>query len=391
MRLATLGAWVAPVLVGAACALSCGVRDDEGASHEPLTRVCPAAVVEGIDVSSYQGEVAFDAVASAGRGFAFVKATQGTYHVQSTLAATWQHARAAGVLRGAYHFFDPTEDGVTQANAFLAAVDAAGGMVPGDLPPMLDLECPTAAKESAAAANCLYAGASGWVPLAALRARVFDWMRVVEAAVGRKPIVYSYASWFDAVGFTDAALRGHPLFVASIASCPSVPAPWSAPTFWQYSFAGTVPGVRGDVDLDRFVGTPAQLRLLTLPVPNAPSNDGADAGDAGAASTPAYDAGTSSSATSPPPTMAAPSAVVPAADGNLEGGGDGCNVHSNSGAPSERSTAFALLMAISLAVGSIARRRHRVSCSHEAGTIVAKHRARFDAGSRSRVRHAPRP
>jgi lysozyme len=77
--------------------------------------------------------------ASSGKGFAILKATQGTSYTDSDFAENWAALKSAGVVRGAYHFFDATVSGVDQANYFLQVV---GTIEPGDLPPTLDIECP---------------------------------------------------------------------------------------------------------------------------------------------------------------------------------------------------------------------------------------------------------
>jgi lysozyme len=210
-------------------------------------------------------------VAASGRQFAFIKATQGDYNKQSTFAANWANAGAAGLLRSAYHFFDPTIDGVAQANWFLAT--AGSGMGSNDLPPMLDIECPISASQSTSTSsgpNCEYTGNSGWVATATMQARIFDWLSTVEAATGRKPIIYSYPSWFPDVMFSDARLTAYPLFIATYSTCASVPAPWTSAVFWQYSASATVPGIAGNVDVDRFFGSAGDLQTWNAgPPPDA--------------------------------------------------------------------------------------------------------------------------
>ncbi len=97
-------------------------------------------------------------MADAGRRFAFIKATQGDYNTQTKFRANWESSHAAGMLRSPYHFFDATIDGVTQANHFLSVLADAGGLQPGDPPPMLDAECPTSSVEVSAEASCEYSG-----------------------------------------------------------------------------------------------------------------------------------------------------------------------------------------------------------------------------------------
>src|SRR5258708_342749 len=220
----------------------------------PFPEQCPTQTVEGVDVFAGTGTVDWTKVAQSGRAFAFVKATQGNYNKQSTFAADWSGTKAAGVLRSAYHFFDPTIDGAAQASWFLAELGAAGGMQRGDLPAMLDIECPTSASQAQASPNCEYTGDSGWAPSATIVQRVFDWLAAVEQATGRPPIVYSYPSWFGDVAVTDARLASYPLFIATYAAGADVPAPWTAATVWQDSATGRVPGIGGPGGGDPLVG-----------------------------------------------------------------------------------------------------------------------------------------
>ncbi len=258
---------------------ACGRPDDgdpAGFVTEAYTTECPPATVEGVDVYDGQGNIDWAQVKAAGRQFAIMKATQGDYNHQATFAANWKNARAAGVLRSPYHFFDPSKDGVTQANLFLADLEQAGGLLPGDLPPMLDIECPVSSNQTTANAQdnvgCEYctskvnghcvAGDSGWAPPATMYQRMWDWIHTVEAATGRKPMLYSYPAWFADVGFTDKNLAQYPLFIATLGNCAAVPAPWTSAVVWQYSWTGTVAGIPKQVDLDRFMGTLADLQAF---------------------------------------------------------------------------------------------------------------------------------
>jgi lysozyme len=242
------------ILLLASLLAGCGGTPSTAELDEANTQQCPSQVVEGLDVYAGDGTVDWTKVKGAGREFAFIKATQGNYNRQSTFAADWSGAAAAGVLRSAYHFFDATIDGTAQAQWFLSEIAAAGGMTAKDLPPMLDIECPTSSVQASAQANCEYAGNSGWAPPATVAQRAFDWLATVEQATGRKPIIYSYPAWFADAGFTDAKLAGYPLFIATYGPCASVPAPWTSAVFWQYSATGSVPGVTAAADEDRFFG-----------------------------------------------------------------------------------------------------------------------------------------
>jgi lysozyme len=218
------------------------------------------SVVEGVDVFDGTGTVDWTQLAGAGRQFAFIKVSQGNYNAQSRFATNWSGAEAAGLLRSPYHFFDPSVDGTAQAQWFLDHLQAGGGLTDADLPPMLDMECPTDATQSKASPNCEHSGDSGWADPATITQRAMDWLITVEQATGRKPIIYSYVSWFASLQQTDPIYATYPLFIASLNSCATVPAPWTAATFWQYSQTGTVPGIAGVSDDDRFFGDATALQ-----------------------------------------------------------------------------------------------------------------------------------
>ncbi len=266
--------FAAMVVLVAACT-SASPPERVGEIEQGLTK-CADQSVEGLDVYAGTGAIDWAQVHDSGRGFAFIKATQGDYNMQSTFVANWGNSLANGVRRSAYHFFDGTIDGVAQAQAFLAEVELGGGMQVGDLPAMLDIECPTSSTQANAQANCEHAGDSGWVASATLQQRIFDWLDTVKAATGRAPIIYSYPSWFAAVGLTDARLADYPLFIASYNSCATIPQPWTDAVFWQYSATGTVPGVTGNADVDRFFGSAADLDGFTIQPPVAMADAGVD-------------------------------------------------------------------------------------------------------------------
>lgn len=217
---------------------------------------CIGPVVEGIDVSDAQGSVSWSAVKADGIDFAYMKATQGTYNTNWTFGPNWSGSKSAGVARGAYHFFDPTEDGVAQANYFL---DAMGPLQPGDLPPALDLECPDGDN------RCLgWAGGTGWEPGGTIAARAQDWLDTVEAATGVKPVVYTFYSYLSSNGVSGNGFGDQPLWIAawSHGSCFNVPGPWTGARLWQWADDGNVGGEF--VDRDRFLGTQADLDAFSF-------------------------------------------------------------------------------------------------------------------------------
>lgn len=183
--------------------------------------------VRGVDVSHHQGRVDWDAVDV---DFAYLKATEGGDFTDTRFEENWAGAR--GVARGPYHFFTFCTPGRAQAEHFL-------GTIPGDaeLPPAVDVEF---------AGNC-----TSWDDLDDVRSELEEFVRIVEEATGREPVLYVTRRSFDEVvrGVVDAK----PLWLREVVRHPSKEE-FPALTFWQYAGNGRVDGIGGLVDLDVFVG-----------------------------------------------------------------------------------------------------------------------------------------
>ena len=257
-------------------------------------RVCPTGpVVEGIDVSVYQGTIDWTKVKAAGIQFAYIRVSDGTGSHDSKFAANWANARAAGVLRGVYQFFREDEDPIAQADLLL---DAMGALEADDLPPAIDVESVD--------------GASG----ATIVANVKTWMDRIAAGSGRRAIIYTGRPFWDSNTGSSTAVNDHTLWIPNWGvTCPSISAAWSDWGFWQYSSMGMISGISGAVDLDRFNGdrdallafaaasadTPSRPDAGTTPPDAPPSPSSPDAAPATQPDAPTqrvYEAGTVSGA-----------------------------------------------------------------------------------------------
>jgi lysozyme len=189
---------------------------------------------QGLDVSSYQGQ--FNWSGATGLTFGIYRLTQGLgAHTNSPDPdAPWNNTqiKAKGLIRGAYHFFDPTLSGAAQAEYFVSQHSVVG-LGDGD---MLWLDNETA-------------GASP----AAVSAGALAFMTELDKLRPNNPRgVYSFISFITAGNC--AGLEKWPLWLAHpSASAPAAPAPWAKWTFWQW-------GLRNGVDTDAFNGTPAELK-----------------------------------------------------------------------------------------------------------------------------------
>lgn len=197
--------------------------------------------VRGVDVSKYQGTIDFTKIKAAGTTYVFVKATEGITGVDPDYARNVAAARAAGLAVGSYHFYETDDDPSAQFGNFKQHADVK----PGDLPPVIDIEVL----------------ASNSRPDLADDLKSF--LAQIEQAYGVKPILYSGVSFANEYLTSFGA---YPLWVAEYTSAPApkVPTGWTTWTFWQYSQSGSVEGISGAVDMDRFNGTPTQFDALRI-------------------------------------------------------------------------------------------------------------------------------
>ena len=232
---------LAVAVLGLALA-SCSASLDRLGDTKPHPGVAAAHAlpIHGIDVSKYQKRIDWASVASAGKRFAYIKATEGGDHVDERFLENWVGAQRAGLQRGAYHFMfwcRPAED---QANWFKQVVprDATA------LPPVLDLEWNPDSKKCPRG-----------VSRAKALAMIHVMLREMEAHTGKRPIIYTDPRFHREV--LHGEFQNYPHWIRSTAAEPQVKYGDRTWTMWQYTATGRVPGVTGDVDRNAFYGTEA--------------------------------------------------------------------------------------------------------------------------------------
>jgi lysozyme len=200
---------------------------------------------KGIDVSKFQGNVNWQKVKNAGVSFGFARAIDdktGTT-ADPKFDRNWQGMKDNGILRGAYYFLRPNRNMKRAAELFVSIVGELGE---GDLPPVLDVE----SADGASAAHILD--------------DIEEWMTIVEKELKREIIIYTFRPfWEKTLGntkrFTDRAL-----WIAHFTSAaqPNFPGVFPRYSFWQFTEKGSISGVTGNVDLDRFNGSMKGLRAF---------------------------------------------------------------------------------------------------------------------------------
>jgi len=190
--------------------------------------------VRGIDVSSYQGSIDWDTLADQGIAFAFIKATEGSSHVDKNFEYNWENAGKTDLRIGAYHFLSFDSSGEAQAENFISAVQKTRDM----LPPVIDIE--------------MYGRYSYDPPDAeTVHTIINDFAEKIEAEYGMKPVIYTtpaiyekyISSWYDYDLWCSDLEMEQPL---------SDGTEW---TFCQYSFSGRLEGHSGNIDLDVYKGS----------------------------------------------------------------------------------------------------------------------------------------
>ncbi|RKN05193.1 GH25 family lysozyme [Streptomyces radicis] len=208
--------------------------------------------VQGIDVSHWQGSINWGSVRGFGIQFAWMKATEGTSFRDSSFNTNYPAAHAAGVIRGAYHFARPNvSSGAVQANYFASN----GGAWSRDnltLPGVLDIE-----------ANPYGASCYG-LSQTAMRNWITDFYNTYKARTTRDVVIYTSPGWWNScTGSWNGMASRSPLWVAHwTTGSPTLPGGFGVWTAWQYTSTGSVSGVSGNVDRNKFNGS--RDRLLAL-------------------------------------------------------------------------------------------------------------------------------
>ncbi len=215
---------------------SCGLVNSDNSSDTAL----PASPITGIDVSKYQGKIDFKKVKAAGIHYVFVRATEGITYQDAFIKQNIEEAREAGLVIGAYHFYETDDDPVSQLNNFTSMVTLQAG----DLPPVVDIEKLHDNDQIDLTQN------------------IQTYLNGLERHYKIKPIIYSGKNFANKYITT---FSDYPLWLAEYQSLyPTLPQGWDKWTFWQYSQTGKVDGVIGDVDVNRYNGEESSFNKILI-------------------------------------------------------------------------------------------------------------------------------
>ena len=200
--------------------------------------------VHGIDVSRHQRNIDWEAVSKMNHNdvsisFAFIKASEGRTVVDEYFKDNWKEVKAAGIMRGAYHFYRTHLTPQEQINLFIRQVPK---LEKGDLPPVLDVEI------------------KGGISPVQMRKNIKTWLVLAEKHYGVKPIIYTSWHFFNTY-LNTPELRKYPLWIAHYKTT-DLNQKTSNWVIWQHTDKAMINGIRGGVDFNVFKGEEADLKSL---------------------------------------------------------------------------------------------------------------------------------
>lgn len=233
-------------------------------THNPLYDDC--ILLNGIDVSKYQGDIDWQKAKADGVEFAFIRVGYRGYGASGNFGAdtyydqNMQGAIAAGIPVGVYFFSQATTaaEAVEEANYILERI----GSYQISLPLVMDFEY---ASENGKTAGRLYDAALSRQAATDVCLAFCDTIK----ASGYSPMVYANLNMLEKHLYADQIQSKYDIWLANYTNQTSYNGIYS---FWQYGSSGKVDGITGKVDCNFwYKKTPDKVSSLTTA---APSNAG---------------------------------------------------------------------------------------------------------------------
>lgn len=180
------------------------------------------AAVSGIDVSEYQGDIDWQAVANSGVSFAMIRVGNTAYGLDDCFYTNVIEANSVGIRVGVYCYSYAMNAQEAAADAQLV-INACAGL-PISFPVAIDIE--DESQKSLTTAQ---------------QQEIVNTFCSMIYAAGYTPMVYSYKNWFE----TRLGMTAWDQWIANYSDSIGYTG-----TMWQYTSSGSVSGISGNVDLD---------------------------------------------------------------------------------------------------------------------------------------------
>lgn len=200
--------------------------------------------LQGIDVSDHQAEIDWQAVADAGYEFVFVRVgfrgygAEGTLNEDSMAIQYMQGAEAAGLEVGAYFFSQALNEEEAAEEAVFAADVIKRSGVRMTLPLVYDPEYIEGTQ-----------GRADNLSREQISANAHAFKEAAEKAMNCKTALYTNLYWENNC-FDNETLNDFEIWYADYNETPQTPYHF---TWWQYSETGSVPGIKGEMDLNLWI------------------------------------------------------------------------------------------------------------------------------------------
>ncbi len=151
----------------------------------------------GIDVSHNSGDIEWQKVKNqkqyAPIQFVVIRATMGKDRKDKLFSENFNEAKSNGLIVGAYHYYDPEENSIVQAENYLSTIS----LKRGDIRPVLDIE-----------------DTGNLQTVERLREELKKWLNIVEREYRVKPIIYTSYNFYTQY-LKDYEFDQYPLWIAS--------------------------------------------------------------------------------------------------------------------------------------------------------------------------------
>ena len=189
----------------------------------------PRTDYDGIDVSKYQGNIDWEAIANNENiKFVYIKATEGATYTDPKFERNIAEARKHGVKVGCYHFLRSSSTIHDQFENIKQHIRREEQT----FVPMIDVE--TKGK---------WSNEQLVDSLHALAVKIYEYYHCA-------PIIYTYVNFYNR--YLAGRFTNYPLFIARYTDDEPVLSDGTPYVIWQFSERGRVPGINGNVDLNRF-------------------------------------------------------------------------------------------------------------------------------------------
>lgn len=206
-------------------------------------------ISQGIDVSSWQGNINFSAVKNSGIDIVYIKSSEGSTYVDPYLEANYSNAKANGLKVGFYHYVTARNVQQAESQAYFFA-KVISGKSP-DCKLAMDFE------------------SFGNLSINEINQISKRFLETLENATKLKAIIYSNS--YSAKNIFSGELAKYPLWVANYGvSKPGGNDKWNSWVGWQYTSTGVVNGISGYVDRNQFTDGVLLSSVSPIPEPSTP-------------------------------------------------------------------------------------------------------------------------